>query len=106
MSKMTTTVIATTKGPVEVQAMAVQGTPFVIHQSHEFAGGLGKPWKVTHEKTGYAALSHCRTKATAFKAAKELAALDCDWGFSHPKEAAAIGIKYRDQIIAIRDKAL
>ena len=69
-------------------------------------GGHGDPWKVTHGKTGYAALSYCRTKAAAFKAAKELAALDCDWGFSNPKDAAAIGAKFREQIIIIRNKAL
>ena len=103
--KMRPAIIATRDGPREVLAMSVQGTPFIIHQSHELQNGPGVPWKVTHEKTGYAALSFCRSKASAFTAAKELAALGCDWDFSNPKEAAAIGKQHRYRILEIRNKA-
>lgn len=103
--KMRRTMIATTHGPVEVLAMIVQGTPFIIHQDHNSPTGLGYPWKVTHEKTGYAALSFCKTKASAFTAAKELAALGCNWAFSNPKDAVAIGIQHCERLIEIRNKA-
>lgn len=100
--------IATTAGPRTIPAERVAKTPFVIFdiRKNGMRAGIQHSlrYSVTHEHTGYAA-AHAKTKASAHRAAKQLAALDIDWAQS-PDELKQAAAGCRERIIEIRTQAM